>query len=478
LAIAIALVLVVSGLGNGIKAAQAQALSGLYGVGTDISVSKTVSATAIRQRFQLGAGEGATSGQTRTFSRTRLRTQFGAGTLTAAEVQKISATSGVKLSAATLKLTSTTFNGTLPTFTQGGSNGASSGQMSQFTPQPNASSGTGSAASSRGGFSGGFNGAGGSQFDITSFTVEGVPTDVTSAGPLAGVKLVGGRNFVAADANTMNVVVDHSYAVGQKLTVGGKISINSKDFIIIGIVQSATADSTPSNTYIPIAEAQTLASMPASYTNDYIVATDSGEIPNLKTALESQLPGATVSSQEDLASNVSGSLGTASSLTREMGGWLSVIVLLASFLTAILFTTSGVNRRVREFGTLKAIGWKSNRIVRQVLGESIVNSLIGGVLGVAIGLGGVALINGFGPSLSASVARNFGGFGGGGFGGGGRFGQQAATNAMHVALTASVEPYMFALAIGFALIGGLLAGAFGGLRAAKLSPSEALRSVN
>lgn len=39
-------------------------------------------------------------------------------------------------------------------------------------------------------------------------------------------------------------------------------------------------------------------------------------------------------------------------------------------------------RRVREFGTLKALGRPSRKVTRQVVGESIVNGLIGGALGI------------------------------------------------------------------------------------------------
>ena len=54
---------------------------------------------------------------------------------------------------------------------------------------------------------------------------------------------------------------------------------------------------------------------------------------------------------------------------------------LCFLIAVILFTISGVSRRTREFGTLKAIGWSNGRIVRQVAGESLVNGLIGGVIG-------------------------------------------------------------------------------------------------
>jgi ABC-type antimicrobial peptide transport system permease subunit len=45
------------------------------------------------------------------------------------------------------------------------------------------------------------------------------------------------------------------------------------------------------------------------------------------------------------------------------------VALVAAFLLAALLMMSAVTRRVREFGTLKALGWRSRRVVEQVMGE-------------------------------------------------------------------------------------------------------------
>ena len=60
------------------------------------------------------------------------------------------------------------------------------------------------------------------------------------------------------------------------------------------------------------------------------------------------------------------------------------------------------------FGTLEAIGWRSRRIVGQVLGESIITGIIGGVAGVGVGAASVWAINRFSPSLTARMRRSFG----------------------------------------------------------------------
>ncbi len=468
LAIAIALVVVVSSVSGGIKSAQTQALSGLYGIGTDISVSKTSVPGQGFQRFAIGGNDGRTSGVTRTFSRSQLRSDPFTGTLTQAQVDSVSKIAGVKSTVATLKLNSVTFNGTLPTFGQGvpgQPGGQIGGGSNHFRP------------------TGGTDGAGGSSFSVTSFTVEGVSVASAKIGPMAAIAVKSGRVFTASDKGTYVAEVDSGYATTNSITAGKTLTIGGKTFKVVGIIAStSTAASTPSNVYVPIDVAQNLSSNTGVYSNVYVAANSSANLQTIKVAIQKAVPTATVKTSAELASTVGGSLATASSLVNDMGGWLSAIVLLAAFGTSILFTTSGVNRRIREFGTLKAIGWRSRRVVGQVVGESLVNGLIGGVVGVALGFGGVWAVNNWAPTLSATVAQVSNGFGGrpGGFGGRpGGFGHAASTakTGVSLALHSSVDPGIILLAIAFAVLGGLLAGAFGGLRAARLSPSVALRSV-
>lgn len=213
--------------------------------------------------------------------------------------------------------------------------------------------------------------------------------------------------------------------------------------------------------------------------------------------ISATLPGTTVTNQNDLAKQLTGSVASASSLASNLGRWLAIAVLAAAFVLAILLTTAAVSRRVREFGTLKALGWTSRRIVRQVVGESLVIGVIGGAVGVALGFAGSALVRAFAPTLTASVGqatgsatpggvRSFGGppggFGGPPGGGGGGFAgvrrlAADATTTVHVPLTTTVTIGAVVAAVALAIVGGLLAGAFGGWRAARLRPAAALSRV-
>jgi ABC-type antimicrobial peptide transport system permease subunit len=304
-------------------------------------------------------------------------------------------------------------------------------------------------------------------------------------------------------------VVDSDYATQNKLTTGSTVNVAKTSFKVVGIV-SEPAGSSSSDVYIPLARAQALgtATGGGSLKNDvntiYVAATSAADIPSVQKAIGHTVPGATVTTEDSLASQITGSLSSASSLANNLGKWLAIAVLIAAFALAALLTLSAVARRVREFGTLKALGWPGRRVVGQVMGESIVVGIVGGVVGVGLGFAGAALVHAFAPPLTAQVgqstgtatpggSRFFGGGGGGGFGGGGGGGggfpggggggNSFRNLANHVSptvsvhLSAPVTVGAIVAAVLLAIAGGLIAGAFGGWRAARLRPAAALARV-
>jgi ABC-type antimicrobial peptide transport system permease subunit len=490
MALAIALVIIVNSVSAGVKQAQASVLQSVYGVGTDITISEPATAqTATAQqgqgggpRFDFGANSGTATGTGRQVDTSRLQPTRGATVMAASTLGTVQKVGNVSAAASVLSLTNTSFSGTLPNFQQRQSGGAG-GSAPQATAPP----------------TGGSDGAGGSSFNVDSFSVLGLDPAGKSVGPLASVTLTSGRSFAKADAGTDVVVLDAAYAKAGSKAVGDTVTIGGTAFKVIGIVAATGSDSTTAaNAYIPLDVAQKLSGQTAKISSVYVTAASASDIDQIKADLTKALPTATVSTQADLASSVSGSLGTAGTLIANLGTWLSIIVLAAAFLIAILFTISGVTRRTREFGTLKAIGWSNGRIVGQVAGESVVQGVIGGVIGIAVGLAGVLIINLVAPTLSGGIGnglataaggagRAAGGAGtgagtggaGGGLGGGGFQGIRSAASSAttDIVLHAPVTVWVIVFAVGLAVLGGLLAGAIGGWRASRLRPAAALRSV-
>ncbi len=480
LAVAIGLVVTVSAASASVEKAQGTVLQSMYGIGTDISISKPgTPGFGGPDRFEIGSDDGNSADGSRNFSRTRFDIAGFAQALTAEDLATVAATPGVGGYTSTLKLNSITFNGELPDFIINQQNQGTQSQMpSGPGSQPNVSSTNQPAPAP----SGGFDGRGGAAFDVTTFTVEGIDPSESAIGPMSTVEVSDGRLLTTADAGTYKAVLDSSYATTNKKSVGGTIKIDGVKFEIVGIALStATGSSTSSNVYIPLDVAQKLSDHDGEVSNVYVQATSADAVTDLDKALTKALPDATVNSASELASSVSGTLTSASSLIQSLGKWLSTAVLIAAFLIAALLTASGVNRRTREFGTLKAIGWRSGRIVRQVMAESIVTSIIGGVLGIGVGLAGIAAVNHFAPTLTASVGGLAGmGDAGGppGMPGGGQGpGRPVFGNTFDVALNATLSPLVLFTALALSLLGGLIAGMYGGWRASRLSPAESLRSV-
>ena len=98
-----------------------------------------------------------------------------------------------------------------------------------------------------------------------------------------------------------------------------------------------------------------------------------------------------------------------------------------------------VSERTREIGLRKALGAKRRDILSQVLTESVTLSIIGGVIGIALG---------FLLALGISAVSP---------------------------LPARLEPWSIALGVGITAIVGLFFGAYPASRAARLEPIEALR---
>ncbi|MEV0017511.1 ABC transporter permease [Streptomyces tendae] len=471
LALGIALVIVVDSVSSGMGRAQDKVLQSLYGLGTDMTVTKAAEAsagsTAERPRFRFDAQD---DGSEEEQSTDRVMVQ-GFQTLAGSTVGKVAGQSGVADAVGGLSLQVVKVSGEF-----------SRGQFKQDA------SGGGTGGTGQGGGPGGGQSpqgrvqGGGADFDVNSYSVYGTDVTEPALGPLTTSTITSGRTFKESETDAKVAVADSAYAKEKKLKTGSTVTVKDTKFEIVGI---ATADSgdAAANLYVPLKQAQTLGDAKDEVTTIYVKATDSQRIDGVKSAIQKNISGTTVTTSADLADTVSGSLSTASSLATGVGKWLSVVVLAAAFLVAGLLTSSAVSRRVREFGTLKALGWRSGRVTRQVIGEAVVNGLVGGALGIALGLAGAYAVTAVSPTLQAQLGGGTGGGGGaggpGGLGGGGMGGpgRQAAAKTLDIALTAPVSLTTIALAVALAVAGGLVAGGFGGWRASRLRPADALRRV-
>jgi ABC-type antimicrobial peptide transport system permease subunit len=464
LAIGVGLVVTVTALSEGLDDAQAEVLDPLTGVGIDMSVGRPVTVEEDGEDPEFGVGASGLSAK----EQRQLERENGAARISLAnaadpgerfhdqqlmstelsfperEANEIAAIDGVEGVAGALTLNSIDVSGRVP------EEAATGGGVISPAPATGAPE----------------------DISVNQSTVSGVDSSEPELGLITPDQISDGRYLRAGDERKAVVSITHAEAEG--IEVGDSVDVGGKKFDVVGIADLPLGGEA-SDVYVPLAELQQLSDREGRINVLRVRASDADQVTSVASEIESTFKGSEVTTAQDLADRVSGSLVDAQNLSDKLGIALATVALGAAFLIASLLTLSSVNKRTRELGTLKAIGWRQRLVIRQVTGESVVQGLVGGLAGAVIGIGGAALIGTLGISLDASVAAEQSGFGPGA---GGAFGSGAVeTGSSTVTLDAPVDFGLLLLAIALAVVGGLIAGAIGGGRAARLRPAEALRSV-
>jgi ABC-type antimicrobial peptide transport system permease subunit len=457
LAVGVGLVVIVGALSRGLDDAQSDVLEPLTGVGTDLAVSRPI---AVPEDVGSAGGSGGpdfsqlSPEEQRLLQRenrrqeqsidyselgepgerfTRVSLYSTLLSLPATEVAAIRELGGVDDAAGSLTVNAQTIEGDVP------ASGA----------EPVVSHADGG-------------------FDFSSQIVTGVEVQKSELALVTPDQISAGRYLAASPKRARReAVIDLGYARQNDIGVGDETEIAGEEFEVVGLA-SAPLGGEASNAYLELGRLQKLAEREGRVNAIQARAESSEAVPPLSAEIEQLIDVAEVVTAADLADRVGGSLDDAGDLSSKLGTALAIVALLAAFLIAALLTLSSVQKRIRELGTLKALGWRQILVVRQVTCESLVLGVLGGLLGAAVGVAAAAIISAIGPTLEASVEAQSGtSFGLG----------DVAAGTSEVALEAPVDPGLLVLAVALAILGGLLAGAAGGLRAARLRPAEALRSA-
>jgi ABC-type antimicrobial peptide transport system permease subunit len=303
------------------------------------------------------------------------------------------------------------------------------------------------------------------------YAVAGVDPSHPGSGLVTKAQLVSGTWFGADPAH--QVLVSTAYASTKSIKVGQHLTINNTTYTVVGLVNPSVTGDT-ADVYFDLPTLQSLSSN-SGRVNEVLVTVSKGANLNAVAAtIRRDLPGAQVLTDAALHDKVSGSLASSEKLVKEFLVPIALIILIATFLIAVLLTLSNVTKRVREIGTLRAIGWSRGRVVRQLLTETTGIGILGAGLGLLVGVGVCAAVGHFAPALtetssgntiSASAASVF-------------FHastQSVVSNTVH--LTAPISGATILLAVVFSVVGGLVAGAAGGWRASRLAPASALQDL-
>jgi putative ABC transport system permease protein len=123
---------------------------------------------------------------------------------------------------------------------------------------------------------------------------------------------------------------------------------------------------------------------------------------------------------------------------------VSVIVVVIGALVVLTTMLGAVAERRQEIGLFRALGYRRQHIVRIILGEAALVSLVGGLVGWLAGMGAATVL---------------------------------APRVAGIATGVSWNPILALTAVGGAVLVGLLSSLYPALQAARLDPTTALRSL-
>jgi ABC-type antimicrobial peptide transport system permease subunit len=475
LAVGVGLVVTVNALSTGLDNAQRKVLAPLTGVGTDMSVTRPIKITKNgsgpfgnlspsernRLRGQAGGGPGFD------FGKLKPGQKFDTDTFTAtsqlsfsqSRVATIAHFAGVAAAAGSLTLTDAHIHGTAPKVS------LKSGQNSP--PATSQQSGGGVQ----------FRAFGNQKIHSDTRTVTGVDQSKPDLASVTPSQITEGT-YITSSGGAYQAILSSAYANTHNLSVGSTVTLGGHAFHVVGITSSPLGG-TASDAYVELTTLQKLAGYKGQINAVQVRATSTGDVSRVAAEIRSGFSGSQITTAQDLANRVGGSLTDARNLSSKLGTALEIVGLGAAVLIACLLTLASVAKRVREIGTLKAVGWSQWQVVRQISGESLLQGAVGGLVGAGAGIAGAAAVNAIGWTLKATVAGSSNSSGGPFVGGPFGLGQaaQVTSGSTLVKITTSADVQLVAVAIGLAVVGGLIAGAVGGLRAARLSPAAALRTV-
>ena len=240
-------------------------------------------------------------------------------------------------------------------------------------------------------------------------------------------------------------LVDKEYAELNNLTLGSTVNYVA-DYEVVGIVEVSATNLMKSHIYVNLPVVQeVLPEKPIGLVNIGLIRTSSPtNVEETAADLEEKYPNSSILTGSDLAE-------TAYSIIRinEETAWsFSFALVIITVLFMIKSQLGNVAERTKEIGILKAIGWSNSNVVTQIVTESIVQATIGGIVGCGLGyLFALYTLSTIGGEIGGALKL------------------------------VSVDPLLLGIGFGVAILTGIAAGLFSSLRAARLTPVKAIKTL-
>jgi ABC-type antimicrobial peptide transport system permease subunit len=301
------------------------------------------------------------------------------------------------------------------------------------------------------------------EFDQGGFrTIMGVDLSQPSMGPVKVKEWLEEGRFPQKEGE---VVLEKHYAKFHHTKIGNKMRIGGRDFTVVGLLEIKEGSQIASaNIYLPLAEAQKLfGESPKAVNVVYLRLKNPSLLNQVKTQIAKQISGLSVTSSDSFLEL----MGGVSKILDQFSLLISIIALGGAISLIIKTMLANLIARSREIGILKAVGWTERDVQKELMGEALLQSVTGGIVGLIMGYG-VSYLLGFVSipittpwdiNLLPALAKS----------------AESASSA--VRLPVAVSASLTAAALALSLLAGALASYFMGRRTARMKPVDILRRL-
>lgn len=263
------------------------------------------------------------------------------------------------------------------------------------------------------------------------FRLYGAKTDDLS---IVGINNINGSVF---DENENEIIVGKSLAEEENYTIGDKIDIYGNEFKITGIYETGSIFY-DSAMYTGLGKLQNLTDNEDKISSISIKIKKEANLTTVNDKIKSEYNNTlSTITTEEMAKTIDDTLDMINSATTAIEA-LAIIIGGLGVINTMMMT---VFERTREIGVLKSVGWTKKRILSMIMGESIVLTLISGIIGSILGVLAVFIL--------------------------------FKINGDNMTVIFNINIFIKAFLVAFSV--GIVGGLYPAIKASRLSPTEALR---
>jgi putative ABC transport system permease protein len=271
-------------------------------------------------------------------------------------------------------------------------------------------------------------------FGGPEYIVIGVEPDKTQYFVGENIEMYQGRPLEEGDSGVG--MIGKSIAERYNLQVGDSWTVKEEDFEIVGIIDETGISDIDSAILVTLNELQNVLETD-NYYSIYVIPDNIADTEKIAADIEDASEDLQALSSQELARQASEIVDQIRFFTFGIGAIAAFVGGLGVMNTMIM----AVLERRKEIGVMKAIGATNRMVLTQILTESAMLSLIGGLGGILLGVAASFLLSsGFGGQISPVVT-----------------------------------PMLALEGLSFALFLGIVGGIYPARKAAQLDPVEALR---